>query len=96
VKHLDSTQYAMSGVGVLPGADLDWGQIDLPCSECGEMVDLSGVISVNIVGQDGTEGEPTEMTEANARALLATVGIVPPPVLCELHDPEEVVRLPWQ
>jgi len=91
MKHLESTQYAISGVSVIPGADLDWGQIDLPCAECGEMVDLSGIITVNIVEQDGTEGEPTEMTEANARALLATVGIVPPPVLCDQHDPEEAI-----
>jgi len=95
MKHLESTQYAMSGVGVIAGTDIDWGQIDLPCSECGEMVDLSGIITVNIVEQDGTAGESQEMTEANARALLATVGITPPPVLCELHDPEEAVRQPW-
>ena len=75
----------MDGVGVLVGADIDWGQIDLPCAECGEMVDLSSIITVSIVEQDGTATETREMTEANARALLATVGVDPPIVLCVAH-----------
>src|SRR3972149_4792293 len=74
----------MSGVGVIPGADLDWGQIDLPCAECGEMVDLNTPITVTIVEHDGSEFSK-EMTEANARALLASVGLTPPPVRCERH-----------
>ena len=84
MNHLDSTQYAMSGVGVIPGADLDWGQIDLPCAECGEMVDLNTPITVTIVEHDGSESSK-EMTEANARALLCQVGLAPPPVMCERH-----------
>src|SRR3972149_6069150 len=68
----------MSGVGVIPGADLDWGQIDLPCAECGEMVNLNTPITVTIVEHVGSESSK-EMTEANARALIAAGGLAPPP-----------------
>ena len=82
----EATQYQMSGVGVLPNADLDFGQpTEFPCDECGAMVDLSGTIIVKLAEIDGSEVE-TQMTEADARALLHTVGLPPPPVMCEQHD----------
>ena len=86
-----ATQYQISGVGVLEGADIDFGQpTEFPCDECGGMVDLSGVITVTIESADGTT-EVREMSEADARALLATVGLPPPPVMCDQHDQEEIV-----
>ena len=82
----EAVQYQMSGVSVLPNADLDFGQpTEFPCDDCGAMVDLSSMINVAIENRDGTISE-TEMTEADARALLDIVGIPPPPVMCNQHD----------
>ena len=76
----------MSGVGVLANADLGFGQpTEFPCDDCGAMVDLTSEITVKIVETDGSEVE-TQMTEADARALLYTVGLPPPPFMCEKHD----------
>ena len=76
----------MTGVTVLAGANLDFGEpTERPCDECGSMVDLTSPITVTIQEKDGTE-TVQEMTEADARALLATVSIPPPPVLCDRHD----------
>jgi len=84
VNRVEATQRAVDGIGVIVGADIDWGQIDLPCAECGEMVNLNTPITVTIVEHDGSESSK-EMTEANARALLAAVGLAPPPVRCDQH-----------
>ena len=81
---MEATQRAVDGIGVIAGADVDWGQIDLPCGECGEMVNLNTPITVTIVEHDGSESSK-EMTEANARALIAAVGLAPPPVRCDRH-----------
>jgi hypothetical protein len=48
------------------------------------MVDLTSIITVNIVQVDGSESA-SKMTEADARALITQVGIAPPPVLCDQH-----------
>ena len=93
----EAVQYQMSGVSVLPNADLDFGQpTEFPCDDCGAMVDLTSIILVTMI-EDG-EGEHCEcgdppqrhahqpMTEADARALLHTVGLPPPPVMCDQHD----------
>lgn len=79
------TQYQSSGVGVVEGADLDFGQPpEAPCRDCGAMVDLTCEIIVNVIRADGS-GAESKMSEANARALLSQVGIGSPPVLCEQH-----------
>ncbi len=58
------------------------------------MVDLTSIITVNIVQADGSESA-SKMTEADARALIAQVEIAPPPVLCDQHQwIENEVRLP--
>ena len=87
----EATQYGVNGITVLEGANLDFQQpTEFPCDDCGAMVDLSKEIMVSVVTakniQDGVGGTETKMTEANARALLAQVGIPPPPVLCDQHD----------
>lgn len=83
-------QYQADGVAVLEGADLDFEMpAEFPCDDCGAMVDLTSVITVRIVEKDGTEAS-REMSEANARAILGTLGIPPPPVLCCQHDPGEI------
>ena len=81
---MEATQRAVDGIGVIAGAGIDWGQIDLPCGECGEMVNLNTPITVTIVEHDGSESSK-EMTEANARALIAAVGLAPPRVMCDRH-----------
>ena len=84
MNRLQVTQYGVDNIGVLAGADLDFAQPDeQPCAECGGPVDLSALIVVRV-------GEDTKvMSEADARALLATLGIEPPIVLCDQHEPEE-------
>jgi hypothetical protein len=82
----EATQYAIDGIGVLKGADIDFGQdIKAPCSICDKMVDLSSPVTVNIVDADGSES-PTEMTEADARVLIVSVGLPVPPVVCSQHE----------
>ena len=82
----EAVQYGVSGVTVIEGADLDFGQpTEFPCDDCGEMVDLTSIITVSIQTADGTM-ETKDMTEGDARALLATVGVPPPPVMCNRHD----------
>jgi len=74
----------------MAGVDLDFSPpLELPCAECGGMVDLTSPIKVAVTNQDGTETE-TEMTEANARIFLMQVGITPPIVMCDRH-----VDLEW-
>lgn len=86
----EAMQAAADGVGVLEGADIDFGQpTELPCADCGAMVNLASVITVTITNVSGPDSA-TEMTEADARALLAQVGIPPPLVLCNQH--EEITR----
>ena len=81
----EETQYQVSGIGVVEGADLDFKQPrEAPCRDCGGMVNLESEITVNIVAADGSESE-SKMAEADARALVTQVGIAPPPVLCDQH-----------
>lgn len=81
----EETQYAVSGVGVIEGADLDFKQpSEAPCRDCGGMVDLTSTIIVNIQKDDGSEA-PSTMSEADARSLMMMVGMAPPPVLCSQH-----------
>ena len=78
-------QYQADHIGVLEGADTDFGlPTERPCDECGGLVDLSAEITVKITHPDGSETEEC-MTEANARQLLAEVGVPPPPVMCDQH-----------
>jgi len=95
VTRQEVTQYQVSGIGVVEGADLDFKQpLEAPCRDCGGMVDLTSIITVNTVAHDGTE-TTQEMTEADARALIAQVEIAPPPVLCDQHQwVENEVKLP--
>lgn len=92
---LEETQYAVSGIGVVEGADLDFQQpSEAPCRDCGSMVDLTSDIIVNIQRGDGSEASST-MSEADARALLVQVEMMPPPVLCGPHAwVENPMRLP--
>ena len=86
MNHHEAVQYGANGVTVLEGANIDFGQpTEFPCDECGAMVDLGSIINVAMHNKDGTITEQ-QMTEANARALLAQVGLPPPPVMCDQHD----------
>ncbi|KKL66634.1 hypothetical protein LCGC14_2142990 [marine sediment metagenome] len=81
----EETQYAVSGIGVIEGADMDFKQPhESPCRDCGGMVDLTSEITFSVQNVDGPESE-SKMTEANARALLMMMGMDPPPVLCSQH-----------
>jgi len=82
----EEIQEALDGIGVLKGACLDFGQdIKSPCLVCDGMVDLSSPATVTIVNADGSESSE-EMTEADARVLIVSVGLPPPPVLCDQHE----------
>ncbi len=86
----EATQYQVDGVAILAGADIDYlGPYEFPCDECGEMVDLTSPITVTIMEADGSEAKK-EMPEAAARALLHTVGLPPPPVLCDREERGEI------
>ena len=86
----EATQYQVDGVGVLEGADVAFEQpTEFPCDECGGMVDLTALITVTIIGRDGVESEQ-RMSESDARALLTQMGLAPPPVLCDQHEPQEI------
>jgi hypothetical protein len=45
---------------------------------------MSSPITVKIVEVDGEESSQ-EMTEAEARVLVVSAGLPPPPVLCDQH-----------
>ena len=77
------------------GANLDFTpSTEAPCRDCGGMVGLTTVITVNVLNEDGTESA-SQMTEANARALLTMLGMSPPPVLCDQHAwIENEVKIP--
>ena len=92
---LTETQYAVSGVGVIEGANLDFKQpLEATCRDCGGMVDLTTIITVNVLNEDGTQSA-SQMTEANARALLTMLDMAPPPVLCDQHAwIENEVKIP--
>ena len=95
MSRLEETQYAVGGIGVFEGANLDFAQsTEAPCRDCGGMVDLTTIITVNVLNEDGAESA-SQMTEANARALMMMVEMAPPPVLCDQHYwTENEVRLP--
>ena len=59
--------------------------LEMPCEECGGLVDLSGLINVRTVSEDGSE-TVEEMSEASARQLLYLSGCPPPPVMCDRHE----------
>ena len=82
--------YLASGVGIVKGADTDFGMDDhQPCHICGELVDLTTPITF-IVQDEPTGHTVTEtMTEANARQLMLQVGVIPPPVTCNKHEEPE-------
>ncbi len=83
--HQEDVQETVDGIGVVKGADLDFGQnVQLPCSACDALVDMSSSIIVKITDVGGTESSQ-EMTEADARVLICSVGLPPPPVLCDQH-----------
>ena len=82
----EATQYVADGIGILPGATLDFGQPPRGlCAECGGLVKLDSEISFVIQEHDGSE-TVERMTEANARALMTTMDIAPPPILCDWHE----------
>ena len=95
MNRLEETQYAIGGIGVFEGANLDFAQsTEAPCRDCGGMVDLTSAITFTIQNADGSES-PSKMTEANARALMMLMGAAPPPILCDQHYwTENEVRLP--
>ena len=94
MKQQEAMQYVADGVGVLAGVGLDFEQPpELPCGECGAMVGMTSVITVNVIEADGSQSTQ-EMTEANARALVATVGLPLPPVLCYQHARITIGQLP--
>ena len=82
----EDVQETVDGIGVIKGADLDFGQgITAACSVCDASVDMSSPITVTITEVGGAESSQ-EMTEADARVLVVSVGLPPPPVLCEQHE----------
>jgi len=86
VNRREATQYVADGIGILPGALLDFEQPERAlCVECGGLVNLTSEITVVIQEEDGSKTEQ-KMTEANARALLQLMDIAPPPVLCDWHE----------
>ena len=88
----EATQYTADMVGVVDGADIDWHQpLQMPCEECGGMVDLSTPIKVQLIEVADQSEVFTTMPEAEARQLLAEVGLLPPPVLCDQHERFEYV-----
>lgn len=88
MNRVEATQYGADGVAVMAGADVDFQQPqEMPCDDCGGLVDLSSTIKFTVMEADGTESAQ-EMSEADARALLASVGVPPPPVLCDAHGDE--------
>ena len=88
MKHREAVQYQADHVGLIKGADTDFGMpIEMACEDCGDTVDLSAEITVQIVN---VPEAAERMTEANARQLLAELGVAPPPVMCERH--EEVIH----
>ena len=88
MKHQEAVQYQADHVGLIKGTDTDFGMpLEMACEDCGDTVDLSAEITVQIVNA-GVSAE--RMTEANARQLLQEVGVAPPPVMCERH--EEAVK----
>ena len=94
-QRLEVTQYQVSGIGVMAGADLGFAQpLEGPCRDCGVPIDLTGTVMVNVINEDRTE-TAMEMTEADARALVSKVGIAPPPILCGRHQwTENELRIP--
>lgn len=95
MSRVEATQMTVDGVGVIAGADTEFRQpSEFPCDDCGAMVDLTSIISVVRVEEDGSETQEW-MSEADARALLATMEIPPPPVLCDRHDPMEIATEKW-
>ena len=74
-------------IAVLPGADLDFGMTtEMPCEECGGLVDLTALINVSTHDIETGEDTVQVMSEANARQLLAEAGLQPPPVMCNRHE----------
>ncbi len=79
-------QYGVDGIGVMRGADINFEQPpEAPCEVCGGMVNLESPIDVTVEQANGSM-EVERMTEANARALMAMMGIQPPPVMCDEHE----------
>lgn len=82
-------QYHADHVGVIEGADLDFQQPpEAPCERCGRMVNLESPITVSQQQEDGTMTE-TRMTEADARALMSVMNIMPPAIMCDQHEDAE-------
>lgn len=81
-------QVQVDGLGILEGVilGLDGVEQERPCEECGGMVDLSAKITVRVYNVETQTEAPREMTESDARTLLAYAQIPPPPVLCDQHE----------
>ena len=73
-------------LGVLAGANIEsWEGVCLPCSSCGEIINLGSEFTVTVIEADGSESSE-KMSEARERALLTLLGITPPPMLCSRHE----------
>lgn len=84
---VDVTQESLDGIALLKGADVDFQVLAVaPCEECGGLVALTRILTVRTLDVDSGVETEEEMTEANARQLLAVAGIPPPPVMCDRHD----------
>ena len=81
----DATQYLAQGVGLFPGVDTDFGTPpELPCVECGAMVNMASPITFVVENADGFV-EHKVLSEGDARTLLVQGGLIPPVVMCLEH-----------
>ena len=86
----EATQHAVSGIGVMEGVSLDFGQVqESPCQECNVPVSLNDPIEVHVTLASGRV-VTRKMFESDARGLLMQVGITPPVVMCHRHVHLEV------
>ena len=62
------------------------------CEVCGGDVSLDSIIAVTQIDADGSELS-IQMTEAEARILLGTLGLPQPAILCDQHDDIEEIKV---
>ena len=90
------TQYNADHVAVLAGAEMPQQRLPATgmCEVCGGDVSLDSIIAVTQIDADGSELS-IQMTEAEARILLGTLGLPQPPIMCDQHEetPEIKVNL---
>ncbi len=82
---LQVVQYQASGIAVFEGAELPEFEMEMACYLCEQPVNMLATVEVSWESECGSM-VTRKMAEGQARALMAAVGIVPPPVLCSNHE----------